>query len=113
MKPDKFLLITVGALPVIILILLAFGGAAFLCLVATNGPVTNKGPVLQKSFDYNGTLSRYSTISLDVTNINGDAKVVEGDGDSYAISVNSLIINAVLTAFFYRQTAGLHAVKPQ
>lgn len=89
MKVDKFLLITVGALLVIILILLAFGGAAFLCLFATNGPQTNVGPVIQKSYDYNGSLAGYDVVSLDVTNINGFVNVKEGDGDSYAIDVDA------------------------
>ncbi|HTY89901.1 MAG TPA: DUF4097 family beta strand repeat-containing protein [Methanocella sp.] len=89
MKLDKFLLITVGALFVIVLILLAFGGAAFLCLVATRGPIINTGQVMQKSYDYNGTIAGYDTAGLDVTNINGPVTVREGDGDAYAIHVNA------------------------
>ncbi len=88
MKLDKFLLITVGALLVIVLILLAFGGAAFLCLFITQGPVTNEGPILQKSYDYNGTLAGFDRVSIEVANINGFVDVREGDGDAYAINVS-------------------------
>lgn len=89
MKLDKFLLITVGALLVIVLILLAFGGAAFLCLVVTKGPVTNEGPIMQQSYDYNGTLTGYDRVDLEAGNINGFITVKEGDGDSYAFNVNA------------------------
>jgi DUF4097 and DUF4098 domain-containing protein YvlB len=88
MKLDKFLLITVGALLVIVLILLAFGGAAFLCLFVTQGPVTNEGPILQKSNSYNGSLSGFDRISIEAANINGFVDVREGDGDAYAINVS-------------------------
>ncbi|BAI62447.1 hypothetical protein MCP_2375 [Methanocella paludicola SANAE] len=89
MKLDKFLLITVGALLVIVLILLAFGGAAFLCLFVTQGPVTNEGPILQKSYDYNGSLSGFDRVNIEVANINGFVDVREGDSDAYAINVNA------------------------
>jgi len=79
----------VGALVVIILILLVLGGAAFLCLFVTNGPATNAGPVIQKTYDFNGTLAGYDTVSLDVTNINGFVNVIEGSGDTYDISVDA------------------------
>lgn len=89
MKLDRFLLITVGALLVIVLILLAMGGAAFLCLFASKGPVTNEGPIIQKAYDYNGTLAGLDTVNLEVININGFVDVKEGDGDAYAINVNT------------------------
>lgn len=60
MKLDRFLLIAVGALVAIILIILAMGGAAFLCLFVTNSHVTtNEGSLLQKTYDYNGTLAGF------------------------------------------------------
>ncbi|HTX44341.1 MAG TPA: hypothetical protein VMC61_06385, partial [Methanocella sp.] len=89
MEIDRFLLITVGALLAIIVILMALGGAAFLCLFITQGPVTNEGPLLQKAYDYNGTLSGFDRVNLEVIDINGDVNVKEGDGDAFAITVNT------------------------
>jgi DUF4097 and DUF4098 domain-containing protein YvlB len=89
MKLDKFLIITVGALVAVILILLAMGGAAFLCLFVTQGPVTNEGPILQKSYDYNGTLSGFDKVNLEAININGLINVREGEGDDFAINVST------------------------
>jgi hypothetical protein len=89
MKVDKFLLITVGALLAIIVILLAMGGAAFLCLFVTQGPVINEGPLMQKAYDFNGTLGGFDKVRLEVININGEVNVREGDGDTFAIGVNT------------------------
>jgi DUF4097 and DUF4098 domain-containing protein YvlB len=89
MKLDRFLLITVGALLAIIVILLAMGGAAFLCLFATHGPVTNEGPLLEKSYDFNGTLGGFNEVDLQVIDINGAVNVREGEGDAYAINVDT------------------------
>jgi DUF4097 and DUF4098 domain-containing protein YvlB len=89
MKLDKFLIITVGALVAVLLILLAMGGAAFLCLYATQGPVTNDGALMQKSYDYNGSLSGIDKVYLQGVNINGNIVVKEGDGDAYSIDVNT------------------------
>jgi DUF4097 and DUF4098 domain-containing protein YvlB len=89
MKIDRFLLITVGALLAILIILLAMGGAAFLCMLATNERIANNGPLLEKSYDFNGTLDGYGEVDLQVTDINGYIKVVEAEGDAYDISVNT------------------------
>lgn len=89
MKYDKFLIIAVGALLAVILILLALGGGAFLCLLATKGPVTNDGPLMQKTYDYNGTLAGHDAAALDVTNINGLVDVREGDGDAFTVNVKT------------------------
>ncbi len=89
MKIDKFLLITVGALLAIIIILLAMGGAAFLCLLATNVPIANEGPLLEKNYAFNGTLGGFNKVDLQVSNINGIVNVREGEGDEYAIYVNT------------------------
>lgn len=93
MKLDRFLLITVGALLVVIVILLAMGGAAFLCLFATHGPMmpaTNEGPLLEKSYDFNGTLGGFNKVDLQVGNINGAVNVKEGDGDAFGIKVDTV-----------------------
>jgi hypothetical protein len=89
MKIDKFLLITVGALLAILIVLLAMGGAAFLCMLATHGPLANDGPLLEKSYDFNGTLDGYSEVGLQVRDVNGFIKVIEGEGDAFDIRVNT------------------------
>jgi hypothetical protein len=90
MKLDKFLLIAVGVLVIIILIILAMGGAAFLCLFVTNSHnLVNEGPMIQKAYDYNGTLAGFDRVNLNVADINGDVVVREGDSDSFAITVNT------------------------
>jgi DUF4097 and DUF4098 domain-containing protein YvlB len=89
MKADKFLIITVGALMAVLLILLALGGATFLCLYATQGPVTSDGVLMQKTFAYNGSLSGIDRVDLRGININGNIVVKEGDGDAYFIDVNT------------------------
>jgi DUF4097 and DUF4098 domain-containing protein YvlB len=89
MKLDRFLLITVGALLAIIVILLAMGGAAFLCLFATHGPMINEGPLLEKSYGFNGTLSGFDRVDLRVGDINGAITVREGEGDAFDIKVDT------------------------
>ncbi len=90
MKLDRFLLIAVGALVVIILIILAMGGAAFLCLFVTNSNImANQGPMIQKTYDYNGTLTGFDRVNINVGDFNGNIDVKEGDSDSYAITVNT------------------------
>lgn len=89
MKVDRFLLITVGALLAIIVILLAMGGAAFICLLFTGGPVTDEGPIVQKSYDFNGTLGGYDEVRLEVINVNGKVDVREGEGDVFTVSADT------------------------
>lgn len=115
MKVDKFLLITVGALMVVLLVILALGGAAFLCLFFTADTVSNDGPVVQRSYDYNGTLAGYDAVSLDVANINGNVNVTAVDGDSYAVSVaasgTDMDFERYVVDFTEKDSGGVHALK--
>lgn len=89
MKTDKFLLLAVGALLIIILILLAMGGAAFLCLaVSHNSIVVDNTKAVSRDQIYNGSLAGFDQVDLTVHNINGNVQVREGSGDSYAIEVH-------------------------
>ncbi len=90
MKLDKFLLIAVGALVVIILIILAMGGAAFLCLFVTNSNnLANDGSLMHKTYEYNGTLSGFDNVNINVGDFNGNVVVKEGDSDSFDIIVDT------------------------
>ena len=90
MKLDKFLLIAVGMLVIIILIILAMGGAAFLCLFVTNSNnLANDGPQIQRTYDYNGTLAGFDRVNINVEDFNGNVIVKEGDSDSFGITVNT------------------------
>ncbi len=89
MKTDKFLLLAVGALLIIILILMAMGGAAFLCLALSHNSimVDNTNAVTRDQI-YNGSLAGFDQVDLAVHDVNGNVQVKEGSGDSYTIEVH-------------------------
>jgi len=90
MKPDKFLIIAIGALLLILIIIIILGGAAILCLLTLKaGPITGGGALLQKTYDYNGTLSGFDQVNLQVNDLNGNIIVKKGDSDNFDISVNT------------------------
>jgi hypothetical protein len=90
MKPDRFLFIAVGVLLVILLMVILLGGLALLFLIAIKaGPFAGNGTVLQKTYDYNGTLSGFDHVSLQVKDYNGFIIVREGPADTYDISVDT------------------------
>ena len=89
MKTDKFLLLAVGALLIIILILMAMGGAAFLCLALShNSIIVDNTKAVSRDQIYNGSVAGFDQVDLTVHNINGNVQVNEGSGDSYAIEVH-------------------------
>ena len=89
MKTDRFLLLAVGALLIIILILLAMGGAAFLCLALSHDSiVVDNSKAVSRDQVYNGSLAGFDQVDLTAHNINGDVQVIEGSGDSYAVEVH-------------------------
>lgn len=89
MKIDKFLLIALGALVIILLLLLALGGAAFLCMAIMHAPtITDDTTVIYRDHAYNGTLGGFDQVTLNVHDINGNILVKEGAEDSYAIDVH-------------------------
>lgn len=89
MKTDKFLLLAVGALLIIILILMAMGGAAFLCLALSHSSIMadNTNAVTRDQI-YNGSLAGFDQVDLAVHDVNGNVQVKEGSGDSYTIEVH-------------------------
>lgn len=90
MRPDRFLLIAVGVLVVILLMAILLGGAVLLFLIAIKaGPFGGGGAVLQKTYDYNGTLSGFDQVSLQVKDFNGFIIVKEGPADTFDISVDT------------------------
>ena len=90
MKPDRFLLIAVGGLVVILLMIILLGGLALLLLIVIKaGPFSGNGAVLQKTYDYNGSLSGFDNVSLQVKDFSGFIIVKEGPADTYDISVDT------------------------
>jgi hypothetical protein len=81
-------LITVGALLIVIIILMVLGGAAFLCLFMTDHSI-NSGPLLQKNYEYNGTLAGFDHVSVDASGFNGDIVVQEGNDGMFDVSVDA------------------------
>lgn len=89
MKTDKFLLLAIGALLVIILILMAMGGAAFLCLALShNTIVVDDSKSMSRDRVYNGSLADFSQVALTVHNVNGNVQMRESNDDSYAVEVH-------------------------
>ena len=89
MKTDKFLLLAIGALLIIILILMAMGGAAFLCLALShNTVVVDNTKTMSRDRVYNGSLADFDQVALTVHNVNGDVQMRESNDDSYAIEVH-------------------------
>jgi DUF4097 and DUF4098 domain-containing protein YvlB len=89
MKTDKFLLLALGALLIIILVLLAMGGAAFLCLALThNTIVIDNSKAAARDQIYNGSLAGFDHVELTVHDVNGNVQVKEGNDDSYGIEVH-------------------------
>jgi DUF4097 and DUF4098 domain-containing protein YvlB len=88
MKVDKFLLLALGALAVIIILLLAMGGAAFLCLALSHTTITDDTKTVYRDNVYNGSLAGTDLVALNVHGINGNVVVEEGAGDSYTVEVH-------------------------
>lgn len=88
MKIDKFLLLALGALAVIIILLLAMGGAAFLCLALSHPTVIDDTKTAYRDNIYNGSLAGTDLVALNVHDINGNVMVKEGTGDSYTVEVH-------------------------
>ncbi len=89
MKTDKFLLLAIGALLIIILILMAMGGAAFLCLALShNTIVVDNSKSMSRDRVYNGSLTDFSQVALTVHNVNGNVQMRESNDDSYAVEVH-------------------------
>lgn len=92
MKIDRFLLVMVGVLVAIILLLLALGGAAFLCLAINSinsGIISENMSLTEKNYHYNGSLSGADGAYLEIHDFNGNIVVKESDTDTYAIDVNT------------------------
>ena len=89
MKTDKFLLLAIGALLIIILILMAMGGAAFLCLALShNTIVVDNSKAMSRDRVYNGSLADFNQVELTVHDVNGNVQMRESNDDSYAVEVN-------------------------
>jgi DUF4097 and DUF4098 domain-containing protein YvlB len=89
MKTDKFLLLALGALLIIILILLAMGGAAFLCLALThNSIVVDNSKAMTRDQVYNGSLAGIDHVELTVHDVNGNVQMRESNDDSYSIEIH-------------------------
>jgi DUF4097 and DUF4098 domain-containing protein YvlB len=100
MKFDRFLLLTIGALAVMIIIGMLLG-AAFFCTVCNNvmkyGPAFEYGgleeydniKVINKDYNFNGSLAGYNNVQLEVHNINGKVTIKEGSTDEYKIMVDA------------------------
>jgi len=89
-KLDKFLIISIAVLVVILLIIILLGGAALLLFIAIKaGPFTGGSVLIQKNYDYNGTLNGFDHVNLQVKDINGHVTVKEGGSNAYDISVNT------------------------
>lgn len=89
MKTDKFLLLAIGALVIIILILLAMGGAAFLCLALShNSIVIDNTKSMTRDQIYNGSLAGFDHVELTVHNVNGNVQMRESNDNTYSIEVH-------------------------
>jgi hypothetical protein len=113
MKTDKFLLLALGALVIIILILLAMGGAAFLCLALShNSIVIDNTRSMARDEVYNGSLAGYDHVELTVHDVNGNVQMRESNDDSYAIEVHEKGTELSFQRYYvdYRET-GLSGTK--
>ena len=89
MKMDRFLLLAIGALALIIIFALVFG-AAFFCAICASIPGTVDNSVMtDKNYAWDGSLSGFQNVRLEAQNVNGNVIIIEGEGEDYKIEVKA------------------------